>query len=329
MKGYKGYEKGLICRGKQYAAGEVFEEDSAEICKSGMHFCKNPLDILDNYPLIDTNGNLTEFTEVEALDEAKTDDGKKFYTKKLKIGAKLSLSEFVKASFCVAYENIKAEAEKSADAETGGNYATLAGGNYATLAGGDGAKLAGGYGAKLAGGYGAKLAGGASATLAGGDFAELAGGDGATLAGGDFAELAGGDGATLAGGYGATLAGGASATLAGGDFAELAGGYGAKLAGGYGATLAGGYGATLAGGDRAKLAGGDRAKLAGGDRALIVGDNGSAAKSGIGSVILLVSRDAHSNITAYKAIKIDGKRYKADVFYTLGTDGKVKAEGRR
>ena len=47
MKGYKGYEKGLICKGKQYAVGDVFEEDSAEICKSGMHFCKNPLDILD------------------------------------------------------------------------------------------------------------------------------------------------------------------------------------------------------------------------------------------------------------------------------------------
>lgn len=204
MKGYKGYEKGLICKGKQYAVGEVFEEDRAEICKSGMHFCENPLDILDYYPLIDTNGNLTEFTEVEALDEPKTDDGKKFCTKKLKIGAKLSLSEFVKASFAVAYENIKAEAEESADAETGGDHATLAGGDYA------------------------------------------------------------------------------------------------------------------------KLAGGDHAKLAGGDCALIVGGEESAAKGGIGSVILLVSRDAYRNITAYKAIKIDGKRYKADVFYTLGEDGKVK-----
>ena len=204
MKGYKGYEKGLICRGKQYAVGEVFEEGSAEICKSGMHFCKNPLDILDYYPFIDTNGNLTEFTEVEALDEPKTDDGEKFCTKKLKIGAKLSLSEFVKASFSVAYENIKAEAEESADAETGGG------------------------------------------------------------------------------------------------------------------------GATLAGGDYAKLAGGNYATLAGGNGALIVGDQGSVAKGGIGSVILLVSRDADGNITAYKAIKIDGKRYKADVFYTLGEDGKVK-----
>ena len=268
MKGYKGYEKGLICRGKQYAVGEVFEEGSAEICKSGMHFCKNPLDILDFYPLIDTNGNLTEFTEVEALDETETDDGEKFCTKKLKIGAKLSLSEFVKASFAVAYENIKAEAEESADAETGGNYAKLAGGDYAKLAGGS--------------------------------YAKLAGGGGATLAGGDCALIVGGDCAKLAGG--------GSAKLAGGDYAKLAGGGGAKLAGGNYATLVGGSCATLVGGNGA----------------LIVGDQGSVAKGGIGSVILLVSRDADGNITAYKAIKIDGKRYKADVFYTLGEDGKVK-----
>ena len=324
MKGYKGYGKGLICRGKQYAVGAVFEEGSAEICKSGMYFCKNPLDILDYYPLIDANGNLTEFTEVEALDDPKTDDGKKFCTKKLKIGAKLSLSEFIKASFDVTYENIKAEAEKSADAEKGGSYAKLAGGYGAALAGGYGAALAGGSYATLAGGSCATLAGGDNAKLAGGYGAALAGGDNAKLAGGDNAKLAGGDNAKLAGGYGAALAGGSYAKLAGGDNAKLAGGDNAKLAGGYGAALAGGSYAKLAGGNCATLAGGYGATLAGGDGALIVGDNGSVAKGGIGSVILLVSRDGGRNITACKAIKIDGKRYKADVFYMLGTDGKVK-----
>ena len=42
MKGYKGFSKGLVCRGKQYAENTVFEEDDAKICKSGMHFCENP-----------------------------------------------------------------------------------------------------------------------------------------------------------------------------------------------------------------------------------------------------------------------------------------------
>ena len=122
-----------------------------------------------------------------------------------------------------------------------------------------------------------------------------------------------------------TLAGGNCTTLAGGNYAKLAGGNYAKLTGGNYATLAGGNYATLTGGNNATLAGGNYATLAGGEKSLIVGGDGSIAKGGIGSVILLVSRDGDRNITAYKAIKIDGKRYKADVYYTLGADGEVKA----
>ena len=97
MKGYKGFEKGLICRGKQYAENTVFEEDNAEICKSGMHFCERPLDVLAFYPPCDDNGNPNEFCEVEALDEALTDDKIKYCTKKLKIGAKFDIVGLVKA----------------------------------------------------------------------------------------------------------------------------------------------------------------------------------------------------------------------------------------
>lgn len=32
MKGYKGFRKGLICKGKQYAENTVFEEDSVICC---------------------------------------------------------------------------------------------------------------------------------------------------------------------------------------------------------------------------------------------------------------------------------------------------------
>ena len=113
MKGYKAFEKGLICRGKQYSENTVFEEATAEICKSGMHFCKNPLNVLDHYPLVDTNGNMTEFAEVEALDDCKTDDKKKYCTTKLKIGAKISFAQLVQAS--VNLEKIKVTKNKSTD----------------------------------------------------------------------------------------------------------------------------------------------------------------------------------------------------------------------
>ena len=136
MKGYKAFNKGLICRDKQYAENTVFEEESAEICKIGMHFCKNPLDTLDYYPLIDNKGNITEFAEVEALDDTKTNDNKKFCTKKLKIGAKLNLSQFIKASVDVTYQNIKSEVDKKSLKATAGGYnATLAGGENSVIVG--------------------------------------------------------------------------------------------------------------------------------------------------------------------------------------------------
>ena len=104
MKGYKGFEPGLICRGKQYAENTVFEEEEAEICSYGMHFCENPFDVLDYYGFTNDNGDFNEFAEVEALDEVKTDNNRKFCTKKLKIGAKLSISKFINACVDFAIE---------------------------------------------------------------------------------------------------------------------------------------------------------------------------------------------------------------------------------
>ena len=112
MKGYKAFKKGMICRGKQYAENTVFEEDKAEICNSGMHFCKDPLEVLEYYPLVDENGEMTEFAEVEALDECKTDDDKKFCTKKLKIGAKISFAKLVQASVEFDYEKVIKDTSK-------------------------------------------------------------------------------------------------------------------------------------------------------------------------------------------------------------------------
>ena len=109
MKGYKGFNKDLTCRGKQYAENTVFEEETAEICKSGMHFCKNPFDVLDYYGFVNNNAEINEFAEVEALDGCKTDDGKKYTTKKLKIGAKIGISGLIKAFVDFTLSKAKAE----------------------------------------------------------------------------------------------------------------------------------------------------------------------------------------------------------------------------
>jgi hypothetical protein len=205
MKGYKGFRKGLICKSKQYAENTIFEESEANICVNGMHFCKNPMDVLDYYPLIDNNGEMCEFSEVEAMDETLTNDEKKYCTKKLKIGARLSLVEFIKASFDVTYRQIKEEVDNVSEKENVVDNAKLAGGDNAKLAGGNWAKLAGGDGAKLAGGDWATLAGGDWAKLAGGDNAKLAGGYGATLAGGKHSIMVSENGGRAKGGMGSVI----------------------------------------------------------------------------------------------------------------------------
>ena len=132
MKGYKGFNPGLICKDKQYQENTVFEEPEAKICEKGMHFCENPFDVLDYYDLIRSDGTPNEFAKVEALDEPKTDDKKKFCSRKLKIGVKLGLSGFVKA--CVDFVLEKTIAEMPSENVDSGNSARIgSSGNYARI----------------------------------------------------------------------------------------------------------------------------------------------------------------------------------------------------
>ena len=96
MKGYKGFNKGMVCRGKKYVENTTFEEDKAEICHSGMHFCENPLEVFSYYPPVDDDCNLNEYAEVEAND-VQTDDRGKYCAKKLRVGAKVSIAGLVQA----------------------------------------------------------------------------------------------------------------------------------------------------------------------------------------------------------------------------------------
>ena len=157
MKGYKAYEKGLVCRGKQYKIGEIFEEEKAEICDIGMHYCENPLDCLDHYPLIDNEGNFVEMTEVEDLDSKnrKTENNRKFCTKKLKINAKVSLGEMIKAGFEFIWEKSIEPASSGYRSQlaSSGDYSQLASSGYRSrlASSGDYSQLASsGYNSRLA-----------------------------------------------------------------------------------------------------------------------------------------------------------------------------------
>ena len=152
MKGYKAFNKGLICKGKQYKENETFEEERAVPCHRGMHFCKNPFDVLNFYDLVDENGEFSDFARVEAPDDAevKTDDNIKYCTTKLKVGAKFSFAGFVKT--CVDFVIEKTQSEKpdsgysaqigssgdSAQIGSSGNYAKIGSSGYSAKIGSSG-----------------------------------------------------------------------------------------------------------------------------------------------------------------------------------------------
>ena len=323
IKGYKAFDKGLVCRNTQYEIGKTHEVGGdLKICKNGIHFCKNPFDVLDHYNLCES-----EFAEVDVVGDIVTDDHKKFATNKLTITAKLDLAGFCKAAFKFIWESINpgdaAKLAASGDAAqlaASGDAAQLAASGYAAklAASGDAAQLAAsGYAAKLAAsGDAAKLAasGYAAQLAASGDDAKLA-------ASGDAAKLAAsGDAAQLA------ASGDAAQLAASGDAAQLAAsGDAAKLA---------------ASGDDAKLAAsGDAAQLAAsGDAAQleVSGSNSVAAGIGInnkvkgiiGTWITLAEWKYDTTVNKYlivcvKSAQIDGEILKANTWYEL-VDGEFK-----
>ena len=200
MKGYKSYKRGLVCEPngnkKQYKENAVYEENEAIVCRSGMHFCANPLDVLDYHPLIDEDGYFSDITTVENLDEIKTNDNRKFCTKKLKIGVKLELPAFINAAIDFILE--KNPIDNSSQLASSGNSSQLASSGYSSklASSGNYSKLASsGYYSKLASsGYSSKLAssGYYSQLASSGDYSQLA-------SSGDFSKLASsGDSSQLA-----------------------------------------------------------------------------------------------------------------------------------
>ena len=144
--GYKAYEPGLVCRGYQYEEGKTYKKNGHGVCVGGVtHYCVNPFDVLDHYPLVREDGKFSEFTTVEAIDEPVTDDGRKFATSTIKIGVKLGFAGFVKACIDFVYEKTiknmpsdKVETGYSAQIGSSGNNAQIGSSGYSAKIGSSG-----------------------------------------------------------------------------------------------------------------------------------------------------------------------------------------------
>ena len=139
VKGYKAFNKGMICKGKQYKENTTYEENGNEICEAGvMHYCENPFDTLDYYPLVNENGEISEFAEVEPLGKVFKRENK-CATNKLHIKAKLGLKGFIKACVDFTLEKTKIEEiEDGIENDNGNNYAKIGSSGYSAKIGSSG-----------------------------------------------------------------------------------------------------------------------------------------------------------------------------------------------
>jgi hypothetical protein len=158
MKGYKGFNKDLKCRDKQYAIGETFEEESAGLCKKGMHFCEYPLDCFKYYPPAENR-----FAEIEAegVSNELQEDSKRT-AKKITVKGELPLKGIIEAAIKFTFDRAvwgdadKATGDQGVASATGYQGAASATGSQgaASAAGDRGAASAtGDRGAASATGY--------------------------------------------------------------------------------------------------------------------------------------------------------------------------------
>ena len=303
MKGYKGFNPGLICKDKQYQENTVFEEPEAKICEKGMHFCENPFDVLDYYDLIRSDGTPNEFAEVEALDEPKTDDKKKFCSRKLKIGVKLGLSGFIKA--CVNFVLEKTIAEMPSENVDSGDCARIgSSGDYAQIgSSGDYARIgSSGYSARIgSSGYSARI--GSS-----GDYARIGSSGNSAKIGssGDCAQIGSSGDSAQIGSSGHYAQIGSS-----GDYAQIG--------------SSGDYARIGSSGDSAKIGSSGRStqiNCTGSDSVICCAGNGSVVKAPIGCWITLAEWEYDGAKQRYvpvcvKTEYVDGEKIKADTPYML------------
>ena len=127
--GYKAFNGGLKCRDFQYEIGKDYKLDGEiGICSNGFHFCKNPLDILTYYPLLQNN-KLTEFGIIEAFGKVQ-DDENKSVTDGIRITAKLDLPALVKASVDFIWNKASKKSIFKNTSATSGEYAHSATSGY-------------------------------------------------------------------------------------------------------------------------------------------------------------------------------------------------------
>jgi hypothetical protein len=103
----KGFDLNFRCREFQYEVGKTYEHDGkVEICKSGFHACKYPLDVFGYYPpassryaIVEQSGQLVQHGE------------DKIVSARIKIEAEISLSVLIERAIKWVFDRSRPEGE--------------------------------------------------------------------------------------------------------------------------------------------------------------------------------------------------------------------------
>ena len=322
LNGYKAFEPGMICKGKQYRENTDYEEEGGEIREKGMmHYCVNPFDVLNFYPLVNDSGKVSDFAAVKALEKPVEGDNGKFATRKLHIGVKLGLPGFVKA--CIDY--LKEETIEKAPNSTGSS------GDYAqTGSSGDYAKIgSSGYSAQIgsSGDYAKIGSSGYSAKIgSSGDYAQIgSSGDSAQIGSSGYSAKIG-----SSGDYAKIGSSGYSAQIgSSGDYAKIgsSGNYAQIGSSGDYAQIgsSGDYAKIGSSGNYAQIgSSGDYAQIESSGEDSVICSSGaeSVVKAKLGSWITLAewkySDEKNRMVPQFvKTEFVDGEKIKADTWYKL------------
>jgi hypothetical protein len=326
IKGFKGFDKDLKCKDVQFEVGKEFsipDEMPIKICASGFHLCKNPLDIFRYY-----KAGSSRFAEVEGDgDEKIHEDDSKIAVRRIFIKAEIKIDDIIKGGIKFIFEKIKEikpEQYASGNSSTGaasGNYSTgAASGNSSTGAASGYSSTgaaSGNYSTGAASGYYSTGAasGNSSTGAASGNYSTgAASGESSTGA------ASGNSSTGAASGYSSTgAASGESSTGAASGYYSTGAASGESSTGaasGNSSTgAASGYSSTGAASGNYSTA-----IVTGKDSIAVANGKDSKAKGAIGCYLVL-SEYKDGNLIDVKCKKVDGKKIKADTFYTL-QDGK-------
>lgn len=159
IKSYKGFNKDMTCKDKQYEEGKEYTEERAKACDCGMHACEYPLDCFKYYDPANSVYHAVE----QGGELSKNGDDSKVASTYMRIGARLDVRGLVKAA--IEYTRSRTTTEYTdPDMATAGNYGAATAG-YSGAATSRGKSASGENGLSVSRGNEVRVKGGMGALL--------------------------------------------------------------------------------------------------------------------------------------------------------------------